>query len=310
MTITLERPRASAVPEPPRRRRRLRGLIPVTLILVGVGVFLYPVLATLYNNDKQSQAAQRYSEEVAAAPDAALAGERAAAQDYNTTLGGVPILDPWLTKAIVDPSDQSYKSYLGELSEYSAMARLRIPVIGVDLPVYHGTSDHTLSMGVGHLYGTSLPVGGIDTHSVLTSHTGLSTSTLFDHLTDMVVGDRFFVDVLGQTLTYEVDQIKVVLPNEISELTKVAGQDYVTLVTCTPYAVNTHRLLVRGHRIPTEQLAAEPVQQQREQPSRVSAMQSWMYWLLAGAAAGVLAILAIGLLALRRRRRARRLPSA
>ncbi|HQV57861.1 MAG TPA: class C sortase, partial [Ilumatobacteraceae bacterium] len=178
-----------------------------------------------------------------------------------------------------------------------------IPRIKVKLPVYHGTSDDTLAKGVGHLYGTSLPVGGIGTHAVLTSHTALTTATLFDHLDEMKVDDVFFIDVYGETLAYQVDQIKIILPQEISDLTIVDGEDYVTLVTCTPYAVNTHRLLVRGHRIPVEVAETTP----SVVAASPSVIQPWMYWLLAGAAAGVVALLVIALLAWRRRRRQRRL---
>lgn len=282
-----------------RRRSRLRRLLPIVLILGGIGVFVYPVVATLYNNAKQSEAARKYSTEVQAAPESDLVADLQSAKEYNASLEGVPILDPWLTKVSRDPTSEAYKQYRAELSRFSSMARLRAPSIGVDLAIYHGTTDDTLAKGVGHLYGTSLPVGGDGTHSVLTSHTGLSTATLFDHLDDMKLDDVFFIDVYGETHAYEVDQIKIVLPKEISDLTTVAGEDYVTLVTCTPYSVNTHRLLVRGHRIPLEVAEAAPSVVAAASPS---AIQPWMYWLLAGAAAGVVALLIIALLAWRRRR--------
>jgi len=307
MTDLLDRPSepqpAVEAASPPRRKSRVRLLIPIALIILGIGVFVYPVVATLYNNAKQSAAARKYSTEVAEAPESDLVGDLQAASQYNRNLEGVPILDPWLTKVSRDPSSVAYKDYQAHLGRFSSMARLRAPSIGVDLAIYHGTSDDTLAKGVGHLYGTSLPVGGIGTHAVLTSHTALTTATLFDHLDEMKVDDVFFIDVYGETLAYQVDQIKIILPQEISDLTIVDGEDYVTLVTCTPYAVNTHRLLVRGHRIPVEVAETTP----SVVAASPSVIQPWMYWLLAGAAAGVVALLVIALLAWRRRRRQRRL---
>lgn len=177
------------------------------------------------------------------------------------------------------------------------MARVRVPQVGINLPVYHGTTDDVIAKGAGHLYGTSLPVGGESAHAVLTSHTGMSDATLFDNLKDVKVGDLMFVDVMGETLAYKVDQIKVVLPHEIEDLTTIPGKDYLTLFTCTPYAVNTHRLLVRGERVEwSEEVAAVAETETGLQ------IQPWMYWLLGGAGAGTL--LAIIMIARERKRRA------
>ena len=174
-----------------------------------------------------------------------------------------------------------------------------VPSVNIDLPIYHGTTDDVIAKGVGHLYGTSLPVGGMDTHAVLTSHTGMASATLFDHLDKVTEGDLMFIEVAGETLAYRVDQIKIILPNEISDLTKAEGHDYLTLFTCTPYSVNTHRLLVRGERVPYTPEVAEVAEQAAERP--VFVMEPWMWWLIAGAGVGLLALLII---VVRERRRA------
>jgi len=194
--------------------------------------------------------------------------------------------DPWGTLLASGPSSAAYADYLSRLSGLGAMARLRIPSIGVDLPVYHSTSDETIAKGIGHLYGTALPVGGVGTHSVLTSHTGMANATLLDHLIDVREGSAIYVDVAGETLAYQVDQIKVVLPTDIEDLAVDPATDLLTVFTCTPYAVNTHRLLVRGHRI-----AFDPVVAAAAQPVRPGlVMEPWMYWLIGAAAASFLSL--------------------
>lgn len=293
-----------------RRDQRRRQLIPILLVLFGISVLVYPVLASQYNNVKQREFAQSYHAAAVAADPANMAAELASARAYNGTLQGVPILDPWLTKVSGTPNSGPYTEYLAQLSSLGAMARVRVPSISVDLPVYHGTSDDVIAKGIGHLYGTSLPVGGEGTHTVLTSHTGMSNATLLDHLIDLKEGDHFFFDVAGETLAYEVDQIKVVLPTEIKDLVAEPDKDQATLFTCTPYAVNSHRLLVRGHRVPFEGAVAAQAQ---EQAAPTFVMETWMYWLLGAAAASLLMLIAAIVAAKRRRRgrhRARRTPLA
>jgi len=220
------------------------------------------------------------------------------ARTYNTSLNGVPILDPWLTRVSRDPSSPAYRSYLAELSATDAMARLRVPSIGVDLPIYHGTTEAVLAKGIGHLYGTTLPVGGEGNHTVLTSHTGLSNATLLDHLIDVTEGQLFFIDVAGETLAYQVDQIKIVLPNQIDDLKPVDGVDVATLFTCTPYAVNSHRLLVRGHRVPLE--AVPPAAVAAE--ASPDGLESWMYWQIGAGAASLVVFATLVVLTAWRRR--------
>lgn len=285
-----------------RRRVLVQRLLPLVMVLAGVVALLYPVLATQFNNVRQHAAAEAYSATVEGVSGDQLAASLAAARNYNEHIEGIPILDPWLTQVSSNPTSTQYQDYLRQLGGLSAMARLHVPSVGIDLPVYHGTSEDTLARGVGHLYGTSLPVGGEGTHTVLTSHTGLSTATLFDHLDKVKVGDKVYVDVSGESLAYEVDQIKVVLPNEIDDLAPIQGEDLLTLMTCTPYAVNTHRLLVRAHRIPLDPEVAAVAEIAR---GNGLAMEPWMWWLLGGASVGLVAaaFILVGT-AHRRRRRA------
>ncbi|WP_296138510.1 class C sortase [uncultured Tessaracoccus sp.] len=298
MSTVTTPPAETSAPQPKPRRRR--PVIPVLLLVVGIIVMLYPVAATQYNNVRQQQFANEYGQQVGQVAKEDLSSEIAAAKEYNSTLSGVPILDPYLLDVAQDPGSQQYRRYTSQLSRFDVMARVRVPSAQIDLPVRHGTSDPVIAAGAGHLYGTSLPVGGEGTHSVLTSHRGLSDATLFDHLDQVREGDLMYVDVLGETLAYKVDQIKVVLPDEIGDLKSVPGHDYLTLFTCTPYAVNSHRLLVRGERVP---YTPEMAQQDGPDGGIHLQMQGWMWWLIAGSAVGIGGVAFI-IVRERRRRRA------
>jgi sortase A len=279
----------------------IRAAVSILLVFVGMGVLVYPVAATQFNNAKQREFAEAYNARIGLTPAATLAAEVEKARAYNATLRGVQAADPWGTLLADAPSSDAYSDYLSQLSSLGAMARLRIPSIGVDLPVYHSTTEDTIAKGIGHLYGTALPVGGLGTHAVLTSHTGMTNATLLDHLIDVREGSDLYVDVAGETLAYEVDQIKVVLPTDIQDLAVDPDLDLLTVFTCTPYAVNTHRLLVRGHRIPYDPVvaaAAAPVVRGG------LVMEPWMYWLIGAAAASFLALgVALGSAVRVRRRR-------
>lgn len=287
MTVTLERPSGPAgkppapAPKPKRRKpRRWRSrMIPLAALFLAALVMLYPVVATYYNNYKQTEFANRYDAEVGDTESETLQKALEAAREYNASLRPSTITDPY-TSGVTEKSSE-YQNYLAQLAEFDAMARLEIPTIGVDLPVYHGTNDDTLMRGVGHFYGTALPVGGQGTHSVLTAHSALANASLFDRLPEMTQGDTFFVHVYGQTLAYKVDRISVVLPDELDGITPVTGEDYLTLVTCTPYSVNTHRLLVRAERIPYD---APPKSDTHPLLAMDWTPQPWMYPRLAGAA--------------------------
>ena len=270
----------------PRRTNSTKKASPVlamVLVILGILVMLYPVASTLWNNHLATKAAQDYAKLEKNIPQEVKSTQWEKAHDYNTNRTTGPILDPWLAR--FDKNNPDYQEYLDQLDANDAMARLIFPKIKVDLPVYHGTDSETLQRGLGHLFGSDLPVGGKGTHSVITGHTGLSNSTMFDHLNDAKEGDAFFIQVSGEKLKYEVDQIKVVLPTETEDLRPVADKDYITLITCTPYGINSHRLLVRGHQVPLD-----PADHEVFDKNNGAGWQWWMYALVAAAAA-VLAVL-------------------
>lgn len=213
---------------------------------VGLTLLLYPTVSDYWNSLHQTQAITVYSEEVAQMDEAEQEALLEAAREYNAK-----IVENGTNWNLTQEQLAEYNSLLN-MSSNGIMGYINIPKIDVTLPIYHGTGDAELQKGAGHLEGSSLPVGGESTHAVLSSHRGLVTAKLFTDLDQLVVGDIFTINVLNETLTYEVDQILIVLPTELDALTVVEGEDYCTLFTCTPYGVNTHRLLVRGHRVDTE----------------------------------------------------------
>ncbi len=226
------------------------GKLPVIFLLLGTLILLYPVVATLQNNASQKRVIDNYSAKTSTISQEKLQEQLKMAEQYNDNLRSSPLLDPWIDDK--RPNSVEYKQYLTYLDTNEIMAYLTIPKIKVALPIYHGSDHEVLEKGVGHLYGTSLPVGGTSTHSVLTAHTGLGTATMFDNLVKMKKDDVFYVKVLNRKLKYKVVNIQVVKPNETESLEEVTGKDYVTLVTCTPYGVNTHRLFVTGERVPLD----------------------------------------------------------
>lgn len=237
---------------------RGRRLGVVLLVVAGLAVVLYPSAATWFNAREQARSIAAFARVVDGLPAEQRAAVLRAAHDYNDDPGDLGLTtDPFTSEVASDaPGVARYLSML-DISE--VMARLRVPSIGVDLPVYHGTNEETLERGVGHLFGSSLPVGGASTHAVLTAHRGHPETHLFSDLDQVGVGDVIMVDVLGETLTYEVDQVLVVEPTDTEALRIEPEADRLTLITCTPYAVNTHRILVRGTRVATGPLADEPV---------------------------------------------------
>ena len=220
--------------------------------LLALGITLYPIISTRYNEQHQSEIHTAYQEQVEQADTSALDEARASAAAYNESIQpGVQLMDAFSQEAILSASED-YASQLN-ITGSGIMGYILIPAIGVDLPIYHGTDDATLEKGVGHLLGSSLPVGGADTHAVLTAHSGMASQKMFSDLDLLKHGDVFYLDVLGETMAYQVDQIKTVLPYDTTYLGITEGGDHCTLVTCTPFGVNTHRLLVRGIRIPYEE---------------------------------------------------------
>lgn len=273
---------------------RLLTIAPPILLLAGILVLLYPVFATQYNNARQERIASEFSAVADNAGPDAVAESLRRADEYNLKASESPILDPWLDAQ--RPGTAQYQDYLSQLNLNDVMATIKIPSIDVNLPIYHGTDTATLDKGVGHLFGTALPVGGESTHTVLTGHTGLGNATMFDQLTSVKMGDYFYIETAGRHLKYQVTDIRVVLPHETETLNKVEGKDLATLITCTPYGVNTHRLLVTGERVPMDEeaVAAEAAQ------VKGSVMKPWMIAVLASVA---VILLVAGILWLRSRKR-------
>lgn len=229
-------------------KKHLSTILLVMAFLLGLSVLLYPTISDWWNSSRQSKAIIDYETLIQAMSQEDYAQEFAAAQAYNDAIKEVdyPLMNY-----------EQVPGYLDTLSLASngVMGYITIDKIGVKLPIYHGTSEDALHDGVGHVEGTSLPIGGPDTHAALSAHTGLPSAKLFSDLHEMKLGDTFVVQVLNRTMTYQVDQILTVLPNEVEELYVQPGQDLCTLITCTPYGINTHRLLVRGVRV--ENLVSE-----------------------------------------------------
>lgn len=221
-------------------------IILILVFFVGLSVMLYPTISDYVNQLHQTRAVANYAADVDKLSDADYTAYFEAADAFNAQIAADP-------DALYFPDRfPSYESTL-DVTGTGIMGYITIEKIGVELPIYHGTSDAVLQVAAGHLEGTSLPVGGASTHAVISAHRGLPSAKLFTNLDQLEVGDTFTITVLDRTLTYEVDNISIILPTETDSLKVVDGKDYVTLMTCTPYGINTHRLLVRGHRVNTRE---------------------------------------------------------
>ncbi len=230
-------------------KRKASDLILIIAFLAGLSLLLYPGFSDYWNQFHQSRAIAGYAETVAAMDDGEYERLWDAAEDYNRRLAEIAA-----EYALPDELPEEYAQQLNVGGD-GVMGYVEIPEIECSLPIYHGTDDAVLQSAVGHIEWSSLPVGGESSHCVISGHRGLPSAKLFTNLDKLVEGDLFFLQVLDETLSYEVDQIRIVEPQELSDLQIEAGKDYCTLVTCTPYGVNTHRLLVRGHRVDNEVLA-------------------------------------------------------
>jgi len=247
---------------------------------VAFGLLLYPLVGELLSEKYHSDVETTYTEAIADTDDAELTAQREAAEQYNAMLSGAAIAE--------GGADAPPLVYDEQLTVGGAMAYVDIPKINVYLPVQHGTDVDTLEKSVGHVVGTSLPVGGSSTHAVLSAHSGLASSKLFSDIDQLTEGDTFYIHVLGDTLAYRVDAIHTVLPTDTSLLQIEDGKDYVTLVTCTPFGINTHRLLVRGHRVPyTPEQEAEVAETQK-------VTSSWTRHYLTGLGTGLGAVAVAG----------------
>lgn len=267
-------------------------LIPFVLFALAGALLIYPWISIIASTKYHSDVETVYTNAIKDADNAELAEQRRAAEAYNALLRG---------EAAVSTGGASAPPmlYAGQLTVGGAMCTIDIPKIGVYLPVRHGTGAETLERAVGHVVGTSLPVGGAGTHAVLSAHSGMASAKLFSDIDQLVKGDVFYIHVLGEVLAYEVDQIATVLPSDTSLLQIEDGQDLVTLVTCTPFGVNTHRLLARGHRVPH---VPELVVENGKTPKAAS---SWTQRYLTGLGIGlgVLAAAGGGCVFVRRQRR-------
>ena len=223
--------------------RNRMTLLLFVLVLVGAGLILYPTFSDWWNSFHQSRAVASYMDSVTNLDPKKYDEIITSAEEYNKRLADIGPL--W---TMDDAQNEAYLSEL-DLNESGIMGYITIDKIHVMLPIYHGTDEAALQVAIGHLSGTSLPVGGPSSHCVVSGHRGLPSAKLFTDLDKMLEGDIFTLTVLDRTLTYQVDQIRIVEPSDLSELTIIPGQDLCTLVTCTPYGINTHRLLVRGHRV-------------------------------------------------------------
>ena len=238
-----------------KKSHRVSNTILVLILLAGMAIAAYPAFSDYWNSMHQTRAIQSYAERVAELDNEAYTAVWEAALDYNRRLAENP--NPW---AMEDEDIEDYERQLN-VDGTGNMGFISIPKIDVNLPLYHGTGDAVLQSSIGHIEGTSLPAGSVHpdpddfskveyaSHSVLSGHRGLPSAKLFSDLDAMEVGDVFYLTVLDQTLTYQVDKISVILPEDSSELSLFPGKDYCTLMTCTPYGINTHRLLVRGVRV-------------------------------------------------------------
>lgn len=267
-------------------------LLTVACVLLALELLLYPLMGELLNERYHSDIEIAYTAAITDADDAELAEQRRAAEAYNALLRGEAAVS---TGGAVAPP----LAYAEQLTIGGAMCTIDIPKIGVYLPVQHGTGAETLERAVGHVVGTSLPVGGAGTHAVLSAHSGMASAKLFSDIDQLVEGDTFYIHVLGQILAYEVDRIATVLPGDTSLLQIEEDKDYVTLVTCTPFGVNTYRLLVRGHRVP---YVPELVVENGKTPKAAS---SWTQHYLTGLGIGLGVLAAAGRVCFFARRRRR-----
>ena len=272
------------------------------IFLAGLSLLLYPFVANQWNNYRQKQLISGYEQVVSdkeAAEGIDYDAERKKAEDYNEALLPCVLPDSFALaeSSGVDPVYMNTLNIAGD----EMMGSVEIPKINIKIPIYHTTEEDVLNKGAGHLEGSSLPVGGANTHAVISAHRGLPSASLFTDLDQMKVGDHFLLHVLDETLCYEVDKISVVKPEDTSALAVEDGQDLVTLLTCTPYGVNTERLLVRGHRVP---YVEEEVKEEKTVLSGSSLHTNYLLWVFVGLSVTALFIFVLYLKETKLKRRA------
>ena len=261
-------------------KKKAGNLVICIIFLAGLSLLLYPFVANQWNNYRQKQLISGYEQAVSekeAAEGIDYDAERKKAEDYNEALLPCVLPDSFALaeSSGVDPVYMNTLNIAGD----EMMGSVEIPKINIKIPIYHTTEEEVLNKGAGHLEGSSLPVGGANTHAVISAHRGLPSASLFTDLDQLKEGDHFLIHVLDETLCYEVDKISVVKPEDTSALAVEDGQDLVTLLTCTPYGVNTERLLVRGHRVP---YVEEEVKEEKTVLSGSSLHTNYLLWVFVG----------------------------
>ena len=283
-------------------KKKAGNLVICIIFLAGLSLLLYPFVANQWNNYRQKQLISGYEQVVSekeAAEGIDYDAERKKAEDYNEALLPCVLPDSFALAGSsgVDPVYMNTLNIAGD----EMMGSVEIPKINIKIPIYHTTEEDVLNKGAGHLEGSSLPVGGANTHAVISAHRGLPSASLFTDLDQMKVGDHFLLHVLDETLCYEVDKISVVKPEDTSALAVEDGQDLVTLLTCTPYGVNTERLLVRGHRVP---YVEEEVKEEKTVLSGSSLHTNYLLWVFVGLSVTALFIFVLYLKETKLKRRA------
>lgn len=283
-------------------KKKAGNLVIGIIFLAGLSLLLYPFVANQWNNYRQKQLISGYEQVVSekeAAEGIDYDEERKKAEDYNEALLPCVLPDSFALaeSSGVDPVYMNTLNIAGD----EMMGSVEIPKINIKIPIYHTTEEDVLNKGAGHLEGSSLPVGGANTHAVISAHRGLPSASLFTDLDQMKVGDHFLLHVLDETLCYEVDKISVVKPEDTSALAVEDGQDLVTLLTCTPYGVNTERLLVRGHRVP---YVEEEVKEEKTVLSGSSLHTNYLLWVFVGLSVTALFVFVLYLKETKLKRRA------
>ncbi len=253
----------------------------IVVFLIALGITLYPLISTVYNERHASEIHSHYEEAIKEVDDTTLTDAKKKADAYNQAIVPGTQENSFSQQALLSASEE-YDALLNIAGD-GLMGYVTIPRLGVDLPIHHGTTVETLDSGAGHVLGTSLPVGGSSTHSVISAHSGVATQKLFSDLDKLEMGDVFYLEVLGETLAYQVDDINTVLPHDSSKLGIQHGADLCTLVTCVPFGINTHRLLVRGHRIPYEEATViEETQEEIQAPPKSTWMEQYLKGIFMG----------------------------
>ena len=283
-------------------KKKAGNLVICIIFLAGLSLLLYPFVANQWNNYRQKQLLSGYEQVVSekeAAEGIDYDAERKKAEEYNEALLPCVLPDSFALaeSSGVDPVYMNTLNIAGD----EMMGSVEIPKINIKIPIYHTTEEEVLNKGAGHLEGSSLPVGGANTHAVISAHRGLPSASLFTDLDQLKEGDHFLIHVLNETLCYEVDKISVVKPEDTSALAVEDGQDLVTLLTCTPYGVNTERLLVRGHRVP---YVEEEVKEEKTVLSGSSLHTNYLLWVFVGLSVTALFVFVLYLKETKLKRRA------